>query len=71
MASWIHLAEYTLVHLALFNRKRPGETQRILVNDYRNYKIIQDDDLSEEFDTLAEEQIKMGEDRIYRKTWKK
>lgn len=56
--AWIHLAEYTLVHLAVFNRKRPGETQRILLDDYKNYEIIADNDLPIGTDALSKEQAK-------------
>lgn len=53
----MHLAEYILVHLAVFNRKRPGETQRILIDDYKNYEIINEHDLSEHTDALSKGQI--------------
>lgn len=56
--AWIHLAEYTLVHLAVFNRKRSGETQRILLDNYKNYEIIADNDLPIETDALSKEQAK-------------
>lgn len=56
--AWICLAEYTLVHLAVFNRKRPGETQRILLDDYKNYEIIADNDLPIGTDALTKEQAK-------------
>ena len=57
LKDWSHLAEYTLAHLAIFNRKRPGETQRILIDDYKSYEVA-DEDLSDELDTLSKEQIK-------------
>ncbi|KAK9876206.1 hypothetical protein WA026_011337 [Henosepilachna vigintioctopunctata] len=58
LAAWTHLAQYTLVHLAVFNRKRPGETQRILIEDYRDYEILEDEDVADDTDTLSREQIK-------------
>ncbi|XP_074035171.1 uncharacterized protein isoform X2 [Leptinotarsa decemlineata] len=55
---WTHLTEYSLVHLAIFNRKRPGETQRLLIDDYINYEVIDNEDSSNEMDNLSREQIK-------------
>ncbi|KAK9873534.1 hypothetical protein WA026_022947 [Henosepilachna vigintioctopunctata] len=52
------LAQYTLVHLAVFNRKRLGETQRISIEDYRDYEILEDEDVAVYTDTLSREQIK-------------
>lgn len=55
---WTKLTEYTLVHLAIFNRKRPGETQRILIEDYKNYEIFEDEDITYDIDNLSKEQGK-------------
>ncbi|KAK9872831.1 hypothetical protein WA026_019616 [Henosepilachna vigintioctopunctata] len=55
--SWTRLAEYTLVHLAVFNRKRPSETERLLIDEYLNYDIVGDDELRDD-DLLSREQIK-------------
>lgn len=52
---WVHLTEYTLAHLAVFNRKRPGETQRILIDDFKNHEIMNDDVI---IDHLDKEQVK-------------
>lgn len=49
------MAEYTLVHLTVFNRKRPGETQRILIEDYKHYEVIDDEIF--DCDSLSKEQI--------------
>lgn len=57
LKEWTHLTEYTLAHLAVFNRKRPGETQRVLIEDYQNYEII-DEDVCNELDILSKEQVK-------------
>ncbi|KAJ8951251.1 hypothetical protein NQ317_000558, partial [Molorchus minor] len=53
---WMRLAEFTLVHLAVFNRKRPGETQRILIDDYKNYEIVGSDEITDT-DLVFREQI--------------
>lgn len=36
---WRELAKYTLVYLGTKNRKRPGETERIYIEDYNKGKI--------------------------------
>ncbi|XP_044752192.1 uncharacterized protein LOC123312064 [Coccinella septempunctata] len=56
-ADWIKLAEYTLVHLAVFNRKRPGETQRILIEDYKHYEVLEENEMENE-DLISKEQSK-------------
>lgn len=56
LTDWTKLAEHTLVHLAIFNRKRPGETQRILIDDYEQYEIVEDDDITHDNDNLSKEQ---------------
>ncbi|XP_077270902.1 uncharacterized protein LOC143902074 isoform X2 [Temnothorax americanus] len=35
---WKSLAEVTLIAIQVFNRRRAGETERILINDYKNYE---------------------------------
>lgn len=36
--AWKSLAEVTLTAIQVFNRRRAGETERILINDYKNYE---------------------------------
>jgi len=38
--TWRSLAEVTLIAIQVFNRRRAGETERILINDYKNYECI-------------------------------
>ncbi|KAK9871724.1 hypothetical protein WA026_014176 [Henosepilachna vigintioctopunctata] len=45
LRSWINLAETLLVYLAVFNRKRPGETQRIEIADFYNREVVDEGDL--------------------------
>ncbi|XP_066603897.1 MATH and LRR domain-containing protein PFE0570w-like [Prorops nasuta] len=36
MSSWLSLAEYTLISIQMFNRRRAGELERILIDDLSN-----------------------------------
>lgn len=49
------LSEYTLVHLAVFNRRRSGKTQRILIVDFKHYEVIEDYEIENE-DLFTKEQ---------------
>ncbi|XP_067207873.1 uncharacterized protein [Linepithema humile] len=40
LSDWISLGEATLTSIQLFNRRRPGETERILISDFKNYERI-------------------------------
>jgi hypothetical protein len=40
LSEWISLGEATLTSIQLFNRRRPGETERILISDFKNYERI-------------------------------
>lgn len=46
-SSWLRLAQTTLVHIQLFNRRRAGEVERILIDDFSCYHGIEtaDEDL--------------------------
>ncbi|XP_066596494.1 uncharacterized protein [Prorops nasuta] len=37
---WISLGEATLISLQIFNRRRAGEIERVLIQDYNNYNTI-------------------------------
>ncbi|KAK9878058.1 hypothetical protein WA026_020686 [Henosepilachna vigintioctopunctata] len=45
LRSWINLAETLLVYLAVFNKKRLGETQRIEIADFYNREVVDEGDL--------------------------
>ncbi|XP_044762003.1 uncharacterized protein LOC123319204 [Coccinella septempunctata] len=50
-SSWLNLSEYTLLSIQVFNRRRPGELERILVQDYKRHEGIGadiDETISEE-----------------------
>lgn len=38
MKNWMDLAETTLLSIQLFNRRRPGEVERILIQDFKCYQ---------------------------------
>ncbi|KYN50432.1 hypothetical protein ALC57_00069, partial [Trachymyrmex cornetzi] len=38
--TWKSLAEVTLTAIQVFNRRRAGETERILINDFKNYECV-------------------------------
>lgn len=37
LSDWTSLGAATLSSIQLFNRRRPGETERILISDFENY----------------------------------
>lgn len=41
---WKSLASYVLVAIHVFNRKRPGEVSRMLIEDFNNYETFDNDD---------------------------
>lgn len=59
LSSWISLGEATLTSIQLFNRRRPGETERILISDFKNYeKIIEN---IETFNGLSKEKKELAQ----------
>lgn len=40
LSAWTSLGEATLSSIQLFNRRRPGETERILISDFKTYERI-------------------------------
>jgi len=53
LSDWISLGEATLTSIQLFNRRRPGETERILISDFKNYERINEN--VDTFSALSEE----------------
>ncbi|XP_066585638.1 uncharacterized protein [Prorops nasuta] len=52
--AWHSLAEATLTSIQLFNRRRPGELERIIIDDFNNYERINKKTYSELYDKLSE-----------------
>ncbi|KAK9871760.1 hypothetical protein WA026_014215 [Henosepilachna vigintioctopunctata] len=42
-SNWKELASLTLISLLLLNRRRPGELERTLLTDLRNYQTVSED----------------------------
>lgn len=49
------LAETTLISIQVFNRRRAGEVERILISDFKNYHTINDETSSDLCNALTEE----------------
>lgn len=45
LEAWKNFAESTLILIQLFNRRRAGEIERMLIDDFRTYQTISDADL--------------------------
>lgn len=52
--TWKSLAEVTLTVIQVFNRRRAGETERILINDYKNYECACGTDITCKASTQSE-----------------
>ncbi|XP_063993690.1 uncharacterized protein LOC135171231 isoform X2 [Diachasmimorpha longicaudata] len=52
---WNQLGKMSLLSLQIFNRRRPGETERILLEDFRSYKGLNHSANKEAYNALSEE----------------
>lgn len=59
--SWISLAEVTLTSIHVFNRRRAGEIERVLIEDFKNYEGINKNMYSDIYASLSEENRKIAE----------
>lgn len=50
---WLKLAESTLISIQLFNRRRAGEIERTLIEDYKNYQKIDPETNKDGFNALS------------------
>lgn len=41
---WLKLAQFTLISVQLFNRRRAGEIERVLIDDFKNYEGVNADE---------------------------
>ncbi|KAJ8952372.1 hypothetical protein NQ317_003332 [Molorchus minor] len=53
--SWTELAESTLVYIQLFNRRRAGEIERTLIEDFEKYQKIDENTDKDLFMSLSED----------------
>lgn len=51
--TWLTLAECTLTSVQLFNRKRAGEIERILIADFEQYRGIDPDTANDLFKKIS------------------
>ncbi|KYN04691.1 hypothetical protein ALC62_04433 [Cyphomyrmex costatus] len=61
---WLSLAEATLVSILVFNRRRQGEMERILIADFQNYERIHKDMNNDVYSSLSEKDRKIAEKYI-------
>lgn len=60
LKSWVKLSELTIVSMALFNRRRAGESQNILESDFHKREQIDEKSNEELFGSLTEEAKKVA-----------
>ncbi|XP_011882433.1 PREDICTED: uncharacterized protein LOC105570082, partial [Vollenhovia emeryi] len=59
--NWVSLAEATLTSIHVFNRRRAGEIERILIEDFKNYETINENMYSDIYTSLSEKNRKIAE----------
>ncbi|XP_067217009.1 uncharacterized protein [Linepithema humile] len=59
--NWVSLAEVTLTSIHVFNRRRAGEIERILIEDFKHYEKINKNMYSDIYESLSEENKKIAE----------
>lgn len=52
---WLNLAKSTLLSILLFNRRRPGELEHVLIEDFEKYESLNENNYPDLFNTLTEE----------------
>lgn len=58
---WISLAEIALTSVHIFNGRRSGEIERILIEDFKNYETVNSNMNSDIFNSLSEENKKIAQ----------
>ncbi|KAG5865834.1 hypothetical protein JTB14_029919 [Gonioctena quinquepunctata] len=63
ISTWLNLSEFTLLSIQVFNRRRPGGLERILIEDFKKNEGINTDvekntQLSEETQEMAERYVR-------------
>ena len=53
---WMNLAEVTLISIQLFNRRRAGEIERILIDDFKNHEKIDENTIGEAYRKFTTEE---------------
>ncbi|XP_077280471.1 uncharacterized protein LOC143907508 isoform X2 [Temnothorax americanus] len=58
--TWLSLAEVTLISIQVFNRRRAGEIERILSEDFKNYERVNKNMYSDLYKSLSKEHKKIA-----------
>jgi len=61
---WISLAEATLTSVHVFNRRRAGEIERILIEDFQKYETLNKNMYSDIYKSLSDKSKKIAEKYI-------
>lgn len=59
--TWRELAEITLVSIQLFNRRRAGEIERVLIDDFRCYQSIDENVDKDLYNSLSNESKQLAQ----------
>lgn len=59
--TWRDLAEVTLVSIQLFNRRRAGEIERVLIDDFRSYQSIDENVDRDLYSSLSKESKQLAQ----------
>lgn len=52
--NWLNLAKSTLLSILLFNRRRPGELEHVLIEEFEKYESLNKNNYPDLFNTLTE-----------------
>lgn len=63
-SNWLSLAEVTLISIQVFNRRRAGEIERVLITDFQNYERLNKNMYSDIYNSLSQEHKKIAEKYI-------
>lgn len=55
MEVWLDLAKSTMIYIQLFNRRRPGEIERMNISNFQNRQSVQPDTNKELYNSLPKE----------------
>ncbi|XP_067208798.1 uncharacterized protein [Linepithema humile] len=62
--SWLSLAEATLISVLVFNRRRSGEMERILIEDFQSYEKLHENVNTDIYTLLSKKNKKIAEKYI-------
>ncbi|XP_039304119.1 uncharacterized protein LOC113005529 isoform X2 [Solenopsis invicta] len=59
--NWVSLAKVTLISVHVFNRRRAGEIERVLIKDFKNYEKINENMHKDIYTSLSKSNKKIAE----------